>query len=102
LGNELYMIADKGVATCVNALTGEQHWQERVGGNYSSSLQYADNKIFIQSEEGKTLVLKPGLVFEKPIETGFKDERTLASYAVGDGALFIRTENNLYRVQQMK
>lgn len=99
LGRDLYMVADKGVATCVDAFTGEQHWQERIGGNYSSSLVYADDKIYIQSEEGKTLVLKPGTTFEKPIETGFQTERTLASYAVGDGALFIRTEKNLYRVQ---
>ena len=34
-------------------------------------------------------------------ENGF-GERTLASYAVGDGALFIRTEMNLYRVEQQK
>lgn len=102
LGRDLYMVADKGVATCVDALTGEQYWQERIGGNYSSSLVYADDKIYIQSEEGKTLVLKPGTTFEKPIETGFLTERNLASYAVGDGALFIRTEKNLYRVQQQK
>ncbi len=101
LGRELYMVADKGVASCVDALTGEVHWQERVGGNYSSSLVFADDKIYIQSEEGKTLVLKPGTTFETPTETGFNTERTLASYAVGDGALFIRTEKNLYRVQQL-
>jgi len=102
LGRDLYMVADKGVATCVDALTGETRWQERIGGNYSSSLLYGDDKIYIQSEEGKTLVLKPGTTFEKPTETGFNGERTLASFAAGDGALFIRTEKNLYRVQNMK
>jgi outer membrane protein assembly factor BamB len=102
LGRDLYMVSDRGVASCVDALTGETHWQERIGGNYSSSLVYADDKIYIQSEEGKALVLKPGTTFETPIETGFQKERTLASYAVGDGALFIRTEKNLYRVQRSK
>jgi hypothetical protein len=61
---------------------------------------YADGKIFLQSEEGPALVLKPGKRFEKLADAGFK-ERTLASYAVGDNALFIRTESNLYRVQQV-
>ena len=102
LGKDLYMVSDGGVATCVDALTGEPHWQERIGGNYSSSLVYADDKIYIQSETGKAYVLKPGTKFEKPTETGFVTERNLASYAVGDGALFIRTEKNLYRVQQAK
>ena len=99
VGDELYMVADKGIATCVDARTGKQHWQERVGGNYSSSLVFADGKIFLQSEEGPAIVLRPGTTFEKLSDTGFA-ERTLASYAVGDSALFIRTESNLYRVEE--
>jgi outer membrane protein assembly factor BamB len=99
VGDELYMVADKGVATCVDARTGKQHWQERIGGNYSSSLVFADGKIFLQSEEGPAIVLRPGKTFEKLSDTGFA-ERTLASYAVGDSALFIRTESNLYRVEE--
>ena len=98
IGDELYMIADKGIAICLDARTGQQHWQERIGGNYSSSPLFADGKIYLQSEEGPAYVLRPGATFEKPIETGIK-EHTLASYAVGDSALFIRTEANLYRVQ---
>jgi outer membrane protein assembly factor BamB len=99
VGDELYMASDKGVATCVDARTGREHWQERIGGNYSASLVYADGKIFLQSEEGPALVVKPGRQFVQLGDGGFK-ERTLASYAVGDSALFIRTEKNLYRVEQ--
>jgi outer membrane protein assembly factor BamB len=99
VGDELYMVSDKGIATCVDARTGKEHWQERIGGNYSSSLVHADGKIYIQSEEGPALVLRPGKMFVRPVETGFK-ERNLASYAVGESALFIRTESNLYRVQK--
>jgi hypothetical protein len=46
-------------------------------------------------------VIRPGKKFDKLADAGFP-ERTLASYAVGDNALFIRTESNLYRVQQSK
>jgi outer membrane protein assembly factor BamB len=98
VGNELYVVSDKGIATCVDARTGRVNWQERIGGNYSSSLVYADGKIFIQSEDGPAIVIRPGKKFDKLADAGFK-ERTLASYAVGDNALFIRTEINLYRVQ---
>jgi outer membrane protein assembly factor BamB len=99
VGDELYLIADRGVATCLDARTGEEHWQERVGGNYSASPLSADGKIFLQSEDGPTVVIKSGTTFEKIADTGFA-ERTLASYAIGDNALFIRTEKNLYRVEQ--
>ena len=98
-GDELYMVSDRGVAVCLDAKTGDEHWQERVGGNYSASPLLADGKLFLQSEDGPAVVLKPGKTFEKLAETGFP-ERTLASYAVGENALFIRTEKNLYRVQQ--
>ncbi len=101
IGDELYMVSDKGIASCLDAKTGQENWNERIGGGYSASPLYADGKIYIQSEEGPALVLKPGKTFEKIAEAGFK-ERTLASYAVSENALFIRTESNLYRVQEAK
>jgi len=97
--NEIYMLADKGVLSCFDALTGEQHWQERIGGNYSASPVYADGKIYIQSEEGTGQVFKAGKTYEKLGDTGFA-ERTLASVAIGDGAIFVRTEKHLYRIQK--
>ena len=99
VGDELYLISDKGIATCVDARTGRQHWQQRIGGNYSASPVYADGKIYFQSEEGPAIVVKPGIKFVKLADAGFK-ERTLASYAVGENALFIRTEKHLYRAEE--
>ena len=32
VGDELYFVSDKGVATCVEAETGKEIWQERAGG----------------------------------------------------------------------
>jgi outer membrane protein assembly factor BamB len=87
------------VATCLDARTGQEHWQERLGGGYSASPLYADGKIYLQSEEGAAHVLKPGATFTKLADAGFK-ERTLASYAVGESSLFIRTDKHLYRVEQ--
>lgn len=93
----LYMVSDKGIATCLDARTGREIWQQRLGGNYSASPLYADGKIFLQSEEGPAIILQPGPRFRRLAQTGFA-ERTLASYAVDDQALLIRTEQHLYRV----
>jgi len=98
VGNELYMVSDRGLASCLDARTGKAHWQERVPGGYSASPFYADGKIYLQSEEGVTTVLRAGTKFEVLARSDLK-ERTFASYAAADGAIFLRTESQLYRIQ---
>ncbi len=98
-GDELYMVSDRGVASCVDARTGEPHWQERVGGNFSASPILAGGKVYLQSEDGVGIVLRAGKTFEKLAENKM-GERSLASYALGDGAIFLRTEKALYRIQR--
>lgn len=97
VGDEVYAVADSGVATCFDAKTGTVHWQERLDGNYSASPIHADGKLYFLSEEGVGTVLKAGRTFEK-IAVNKIDERTLASYAVADGALFIRSASHLFRI----
>lgn len=97
--DELYMVSDGGVASCVDAKTGKFHWQERVGGKgYSASPFYADGKIYFQSEDGVTTVVRASTKFET-LATNNLGERTFASYAVADGAIYLRTETQLYRIQ---
>ncbi|HLN28442.1 MAG TPA: PQQ-binding-like beta-propeller repeat protein [Gemmataceae bacterium] len=98
IDDELYMVSDSGVASCLDARTGKVHWQERVGGAYSASPLCANGKIYLQSEQGPAVVLKVGKKFEQLAKNSL-GERTLASYAAVDGALFIRTEKHLYRIE---
>jgi outer membrane protein assembly factor BamB len=100
VGDELYMISDKGMASCLDARTGKVHWQERVGGDFSASPLYADGKIYLQSEDGTTTVLRAGKQFESLGRSSLGKERTFASYAVADGAIYLRSEGHLYRLQQ--
>ncbi len=93
----VYMVSDRGVASCVDAKTGETHWRERLGGNYSASPIHAGDKIYFQSEEGVGTVVRAAKTFEKLAENDL-GERTLASYAIADGSIFIRSEKHLYRI----
>jgi outer membrane protein assembly factor BamB len=97
VGEELYMVSDGGVASCVDAKTGRVHWQERVGGNYSSSPIHGAGRVYFQNEEGTAVVLKAGTNFQS-LATNILGERTLATYAATDGALFIRTAENVHKV----
>lgn len=99
VGNELYTVSDLGVATCLDAKTGDVHWRERLGGNYSASPVYADGRIYFQSEEGQTTVVAPGREF-RVLGKSELDGATLASMAVAHGSLFLRTQTHLYRIGQ--
>jgi outer membrane protein assembly factor BamB len=94
----LYAVSDAGIASCWDAQTGEVIWSERVPEKYSASLLYAEGRLYLQSEEGTGTVLKAGRTFET-LATNKLGERSLASYAVDGSALIIRTEKNLYRIE---
>ena len=98
VGNELFIVTDAGIATCVDARTGAIHWQQRLNGNFSASPVFADGRIYFQSEEGVTTVIAPGTEF-RVLATSTLGGATLASMAVADGAFFIRTDKQLYRIQ---
>jgi outer membrane protein assembly factor BamB len=93
-GDELYIVSDAGVASCLDARSGKVHWRERVGGNHSASPLFAGGKIYFQSEQGVGTVVRAARTFER-IGRNDLGERTLASYAASGGAIFIRTETQL-------
>ena len=97
VGNELYIVSDNGIATCIDAKTGEELWRARLGGNYSASPIYADGRIYFLSEEGESIVIAPGRQL-KHLATNQLDGPTLASMAVSHSSLFIRTATHLYRI----
>jgi outer membrane protein assembly factor BamB len=96
-GDELYVISDLGVLSCLDARTGALHWQERLGGNHSASPVFADGRIYFLSEEGVATVIAPGKTFRQ-LALNELDGATLASMAVTDGAIYIRSLTHLYRI----
>ncbi|MDA7921174.1 PQQ-binding-like beta-propeller repeat protein [Verrucomicrobiales bacterium] len=96
IGDELYVIADGGVTTCLNAATGETYWNDRIDGNYSASPLFADGKIFVASHEGVITVFKPGTTFSPLSETTLEGSIMASPIAVNE-ALLIRSEQAIYR-----
>jgi len=99
VGEELYLCADNGFATCLDAWTGKEVWVQRLAGNFWSSPLYVDGRICIGSEEGKVYVLQPGRQYKLLAANEVKG-RVMASPAVVDGALFLRTDQALYRFEK--
>jgi outer membrane protein assembly factor BamB len=99
LGDDLFMVSDSGIASCLDAKTGAEIWHERIDGHYSASPIEADGKIYFLSEEGVGVVVKASRKFELVAAKNPLNEKTLASYGVLDDSLLIRTESNLYRIK---
>ena len=97
VGDEVYIVTDGGIATCLDALTGRRHWQERLTGTYSASPVYADGHIYFVNEDGVTTVIAPGPAF-RSLATNTLEGATLSSLAVAGGSMFIRTASALYRI----
>lgn len=99
VGDELYIVNDGGIASCLDAATGALRWQQRLGGNFSASPIVADGRIYFLSEEGIATVIAPGKEFRK-LASNQLDGATLASMAVSAGSIFIRTQSHLYRISE--
>jgi hypothetical protein len=56
-----------------------------------------EGRVYFQNETGVGTVVKAGKTFEVLAKNEL-GEKTLASYAVADGALFIRSEGHLWRI----
>ena len=95
----LYFVTDKGIGMCVDAQTGSENWKERIEGNYSASPLFANGRIYLFSQEGKTVVVNASKQFKKLAESTL-DGGFMASPAVADNALFLRTETHLYRIEE--
>jgi outer membrane protein assembly factor BamB len=101
VGNDLYYVSDTGVLSLADATSGQVIWQQRLGGNYSASPVLADGRIYFQSEEGLTTVIAPGREFRR-LAVNRLDGATLASIAVSNGSLFMRSDSHLYRITERK
>jgi outer membrane protein assembly factor BamB len=99
IGENLFLISDAGIASCLDAKTGKPHWTHRVGGKFSASPFVAEDHVYILSESGDTTIFQA--TPEKYIEIARNklDEPALASSAVVDRGLLIRTAGALYRIE---
>ena len=91
----LYLVNDKGIASCYNSTTGERIWQERVDGQFTASPTLVGDHLYCPDEDGTTHVLKAADQFEvlasNPLGDGI-----FASPVICGGQIFLRTHQHLY------
>ncbi|MEE2638587.1 MAG: PQQ-binding-like beta-propeller repeat protein [Acidobacteriota bacterium] len=101
-GDYYYTLLDRGMMTCHDARTGaEIYGRQRivVGEGFTASPWAYNHKIFALSEEGTTYVIEAGPEFRVVGENRL-DEFTMATPAILDDSLIIRTAEAVYRIAQ--
>ncbi len=106
LGDELYVVSDGGLLSCLEAKTGKVKWSENLARPHTSSPIYAAGLIYLLAEDGTATVFRPGDAYEEVAKNKFSEPGTaskylcLASYAADGDALFLRTAKALYRIEK--
>jgi len=95
-----YTLLDRGLVLAHDARTGREiYGRQRLkpGSGFTASPWAYNDKIFVLSEDGDTYVIQAGAEF-KLLGTNSLNEMALATPAVAQGSLFIRTQSKLYRL----
>jgi outer membrane protein assembly factor BamB len=100
VGERLFMVADKGIATALEAKTGKVLWSERLAGTFAASLLAFGNTLYAFDENGKTFLFEAADSFKDLGHNELKG-RVQASPAVDNGCLFVRTDQRLVKVGTM-
>ena len=99
VGDLLYMVSDNGIASCLDAKTGDQRWQKRLGGSFSASPLHAGGRVYFTSESGETTVIEAGQQYRE-LTRNRVDGDTLASLAVSGNSIYLRSRSHLYRISE--
>ncbi len=98
-GDLIFMVADNGVATCLDAKTGDRIWNKRLEGEFSASPIWAEGRLYFSNHDGQTFVVAASRDYEL-LATNQLDAGCMASPAVYDKAIYLRTKTHVYRIEK--
>jgi outer membrane protein assembly factor BamB len=96
-----YVLTDSGMISCLDAITGEEHYkQQRLPKpyNFKASPVAAGGHLYLSSEDEDVIVLKLGEEYEVVATNTMTDQTFIATPAVSDGEMFLRSTTTLYCV----
>jgi len=98
VGDQLYMVSDTGIFSCLDIATGAVRWSERKSGRFSASLIESGGRLYASDEDGGFVVFKASPAKFELLAENKLAEGCMASPAVIGDDLIIRTKTHLYRI----
>lgn len=100
VGDYLYACKDNGVLSCYRVNSGELVYRERLGtgkDGFTASAVAAGDRIYFTCEDGRVFVVRAGPKFDL-LATNDLHEVTLATPAIANGLLLVRTKTHLFAI----
>ena len=98
VADQLYMVSDTGIFSCIDIETGKVRWTERKSGRHSASLIESGGKLYACDEDGTCIVFKANPQSFEIVSENKLDNGCMASPGVLGDDLLIRTKSDLYRI----
>ena len=96
----LFVVDRNGYISCLEAKTGKSLWQKRMKGRFSASPVLANDLLYFFNEDTVCTIIKPVKELIIVAENKLSDGKLLATPAFDENSIYIRTENNLYRIKE--
>jgi len=96
----LFVVDRNGYISCIEAKTGKSIWQKRMKGRFSASPILANNLIYFFNEDTVCTIIKPTRELEIVTENKLSSDKLMATPAFDENSIYIRTENNLYKIKE--
>ena len=96
VADQLYMVSDTGIFSCIDIETGDVRWSERHSGRYSASLVSSGKRLYACDEDGGCVVFQANPESFEVISENTLDSGCMASPAVVGNDLIIRSKSHLY------
>jgi outer membrane protein assembly factor BamB len=101
---QLYVLANNGTFDAYNLKTGDEIYRQRlptIGSGYSASPVAADGKLYLSNEDGEILVIGAGDKFTH-IATNSMGELLMATPALSQGVMYVRSSQSLFAIGKQK
>ena len=100
----LYVLANNATFDAYDLKTGEELYRQRlpvIGSGFSASPVAADGKIYLSNEDGEIVVVTAGQKFSH-IATNTMGELLMATPALSEGVMYVRSAGSLFAVGRKK
>jgi outer membrane protein assembly factor BamB len=101
-GGILYSLNNDGIFDAYEVETGREIYRKRldpIGSGFSASPIAADGRLYLSNEDGEMLVIAAGREF-RLISTNTIGELLMATPALSDGVMYVRSSTTLFAMGQ--